>query len=359
MTRPTAVTSVQSGSTWHSCTTIHGIPAQESIIASTEFVHPQLAPLFTSAVAAHATVLADDLGLFEKLAKERIKESDLEKDPWSAQRVKITGVLQALCRAGAVEHRDFSYELTELGSDLHQQAPIFKLWFGAYASVLAGAVAGVPDPATLVRGAVVAESSSRVGAQYLDETLLDLVTSLAPRGRICDLGCGTGSRLLAMCTRAEQPGIGFDISSTAVDAAQNTVRDARVLGVELEIRQADVTMLTDSRPDVDIVTQAFMTHHIAPDDHCADVLRSYRARFPRARYLVVFDTVSPTAASASSPELFAPGFDYIHALRGMEPRTHEAARRVFAESGYHCLREITLAVPNSYAWVLRPDGRAA
>lgn len=162
-----------------------------------------------------------------------------------------------------------------------------------------------------------------------------------------------------MCTRAEQPGIGFDISSTAVDAAQNTVRDARVLGVDLEIQQADVTMLTDTWPDVDIVTQAFMTHHIAPDDHCADVLRSYRVRFPRARYLVVFDTVAPASTSASSPELFAPGFDYIHALQGMEPRTREAARRVFAEAGYRCLREITLAVPNSYAWVLRPDDGAA
>ncbi|MGW2257212.1 methyltransferase domain-containing protein [Streptomyces sp. NPDC001780] len=206
---------------------------------------------------------------------------------------------------------------------------------------------------------MVAESSSRVGAQYLDGTILDLVASLAPRGALCDLGCGTGSRLLAMCTRAGRPGLGFDISAAAVDSARRTVRDARAVGVALDIRQADVTRLAGSRPEVDIVTQAFMTHHIAPDERGVRVLRSYQERFPNARYLVVFDTVASPATSAPAPELFAPGFDYIHALQGMEPRTYEAARRVFAEAGYHCLREITLDVPNSYAWVLRPDGRAA
>ncbi|MFF8916066.1 methyltransferase domain-containing protein [Streptomyces sp. NPDC015032] len=210
-----------------------------------------------------------------------------------------------------------------------------------------------------MRGAVVAEASSRVGAQYLDETILDLVASLAPRGPLCDLGCGTGSRLLAMCTRAGQPGLGFDISAAAVDAAQRTVRDARAVGVALDIREADVARLTENRPEVDIVTQAFMTHHIAPDDHCVTVLRSYQERFPNARYLVVFDTVVSPTTSAPAPELFAPGFDYIHALQGMEPRTYAAARRVFAEAGYRCLREITLDVPNSYAWVLQPDGRTA
>lgn len=206
---------------------------------------------------------------------------------------------------------------------------------------------------------MVAESSSRVGAQYLDETILDLIASLAPQGPLCDLGCGTGSRLLAMCTRAGQPGLGLDISVAAVDAAQRTVRDARAVGVALDIRQADVARLTENRPEVDIITQTFMTHHVAPDAHCVAVLRSYQERFPNARYLVVFDTVTSPAAAVPAPELFAPGFDYIHALQGMEPRTHEAARRVFDEAGYHCLREITLDVPNSYAWVLQPDGRAA
>ncbi|WP_229403253.1 class I SAM-dependent methyltransferase [Micromonospora okii] len=322
-------------------------------MASDEFTHPQLAPLFTGAVAAHAIVVADDLGLFSALSKGPLRESSLNEQPWLHSRVRTRGVLHALHRAGLVQRRGSSFVLSELGSELQPHVPIFKLWFGGYASVLAQHVAGTPDSVTLARGDVVAESSSRIGAQHLDETILQIVEDLEPQGAICDIGCGSATRLLSMCKRTRQPGVGFDISPAAVRTAQNTVRDARALDIDLHVMQGDATALRHPHPAVDIVTQAFMTHHIAPDDYCAAVLRSYRVTFPNARYLVIFDTVMPPP-STEGPELFGPGFDYVHALQGMEPRSREAVRGLVRDAGYRCVREVELTIPHSYAWVMQP-----
>ncbi|MEU8787251.1 methyltransferase domain-containing protein [Streptomyces sp. NPDC048637] len=322
-------------------------------MAGNEFAHSQMAQMFTGAVAAHAVVVADDIGLFDALIKDPVRESDLNKPPWLHDRVRARGVLQALLRAGIVRRSDRAFELTELGTDLQRHVAVFKLWFGGYASVLARNVAGTPDPTTHARGSVVAESSGRIGAQHLDETILQLLESLQPRGAICDLGCGAATRLLAVCERTGQPGLGFDISASAVQSAQAAVRDARALGIQLDVQRGDATAPGRQRPDVDIVMQAFMTHHIAPDDYCAAVLRSYKQTFPNARYLVVFDTVTPPA-SVEGAELFGPGFDYLHALQGMEPRSSEAMRRLIREAGYRCMQETALSVPHSYAWILQP-----
>ncbi|MEV0729276.1 class I SAM-dependent methyltransferase [Polymorphospora sp. NPDC050346] len=320
-------------------------------MASVEFKHPQIAPVFTGAFAAHATVLADDLGLFRALADTTLTDHDLDRPPWVENRIRIEGVLNALCRIDAVRRTADAYRLTDFGLELGRQAPVFRLWLGGYASVLADQISGAVDPRSGVRGGVVAESSSQIGSRYIDETFIQLVDSLQPAGRICDLGCGTGRRLLKICRETGQPGLGYDISADAIRAAQATVAEARGLGIDLEINQGDATTLPRNVSDVDIVTQAFMTHHIAPDDYCTAVLASYRVRFPGARYLVVFDTVS--SSDPEHPELFAPGFDYIHALQNMEPRSRADALRIFDEAGYSCQQELELAVPNSYAWVLK------
>ncbi|MFF8557201.1 class I SAM-dependent methyltransferase [Streptomyces sp. NPDC015501] len=321
----------------------------------TDFAQSAVASIFTGAIASHAAVLADDLGLFDALAKGKLRNRDLDRSPWLRNRIRISGALEALCRVGAVQRCTDGYELTDVGTELAGQVPVFRLWLGGYASVLAGQISIGADPATGVHGGIVAESSGAIGARYLDETIVNLLESLRPEGRICDIGCGTGARLLRVCRRVNQPGIGYDLSAKAVEAARETVDEARRIGVDIDVRQGDATALTQDHPDVDIVTQAFMTHHIAPDEYCAAVLRSYRSRFPRARYLVIFDTVP--SQDSEEPEIFAPGFDYIHALQNMEPRSRGAARRMFTEAGYICREEVELAVPNSYAWVLEMRDR--
>ena len=50
------------------------------------------------------------------------------------------------------------------------------------------------------------------GINNLDPLILDVFRAIKPKGTICDLGCGTGERLVQICKTLNSPGLGIEKS---------------------------------------------------------------------------------------------------------------------------------------------------
>lgn len=311
------------------------------------------ASLFTAGVACHSIIAASRINLLEKLNEtditiEQVREQHPQMDP-----VILEGILRSLCYAEVVKKKGNIYCLTALGKEVLRDLPSYILWFDGYASLLSkqGSISEGVDTFTYqdIDPVIVADNSALIGKQSADMYLLDALESLNPKHPICDLGCGNGSRIIKICETFSVDGYGFDISKKAIQEAIKKAESHK--DHTFHFFNHDVTNIEGQWLDVDIIMQTFMTHHIVPDERCADVFVSYKNNFPNMRYLIILDVVT-SENEALSPTMFAPGFDYIHRLQGLLPRTRPQMMKTFASANYRLHKEIKLALPNGYLWIL-------
>jgi SAM-dependent methyltransferase len=105
-------------------------------------------------------------------------------------------------------------------------------------------------------------------------TLQHLASSGAIRGRVIDLGCGTGEHAL-MCAQLGLDATGVDISTAAIEAAEQKARQ-RTLTARFLCR--DVVGLTDLGETFDTVLDCGLYVHLCDDDaDRAAYLRSLRS----------------------------------------------------------------------------------
>lgn len=117
----------------------------------------------------------------------------------------------------------------------------------------------------------------------------------------------------------------------------------------IEVIEADITQLKGVWEDVELGLISIVLHDIEPEEKCISFLTSLKDHFPRMQGLIVVDIVS---MSQAVPTNF-PGFDYVHGLQGISPRTYEETIRLFAKSQLSIVREVAVPnMPNTYIWVL-------
>jgi SAM-dependent methyltransferase len=116
-------------------------------------------------------------------------------------------------------------------------------------------------------------------------TLQRLASIGAIRGRVIDLGCGTGEHAL-MCAQLGLDTTGVDISVAAIEAAENKARQRNVTA---RFVRRDVRELSDLGESFDTVLDCGLYVHLCDDDaDRAAYLRSVRSlTHPGSRYFML------------------------------------------------------------------------
>lgn len=144
-----------------------------------------------------------------------------------------------------------------------------------------------------------------IGAEY-DKVILDprrtasdllfapIVRRLPRRGRMLDIGCGTGQ---ALCRFAARPArfkriLALDHSSGMLESARRNVAGAGISRVEFQ--QTDVLEWLAEAPEqgFDLITAIGFLHHL-DDDQVREVIASLSACLARGGKIVIADPLDP------------------------------------------------------------------
>lgn len=98
--------------------------------------------------------------------------------------------------------------------------------------------------------------------------LLDFINAHQP-GRALDLGCGTGTNLVTLAKHGWKV-IGVDFASRALKLAR---RKARQAGVDVDLRQEDVTRLASINGTFDLILDMGCYHSLPPARRPSYILR--------------------------------------------------------------------------------------
>lgn len=306
--------------------------------------------IFSSGITCHALSALSNIGIFNLLEENRITFGMIKKNYPTINEIALNSLFSTLKISGIVSERDGIFTFTSFGQEALKNIGEFSLWFGAY-SKLYGKLEDIVVGSDSVKhsdfkGELVGKASAEIGYKKVDPILYNVLDRLNLKDKVCDLGCGGGQRLNSICDRYNVEGIGIDLNPEAIASAHFNFPNSNI-----SFLNGDVTKLSDQFPNVELLLQTFMTHHITPNNSCVNVLNHYRDCFPNAKYFIILDTVSPEIDS-HQPELFTSGFILIHGLQGLRPRTKSEMREIIKEAHYKLLEEIPLEVPNSYLWLL-------
>jgi hypothetical protein len=321
---------------------------EKASIPSKENLSDPSLSFIASGIACHALNLIDRAGILQTIQNQgsfdvrALNDSKFFKHP-----AAIKAALLSLANAGVMEKEGNTYSLTSLGQNLCNRIGLIRMLYDGYGELMAHssniALGKVKKPEHFMNHKAIAEASIQFGEE-LDHQLIDVVQKLRPKGTICDLGCGTGDKLLKICNATGKPGLGIDIDDDAFTTAKE-------LSSSISLEKGDVTALEGIWEDIDIVLQTFVTHDFNPEEKCISSLASYKKNFPHMKYLIVVDIVAPDDRSST----FMPGYDYVHGLLGIEIRSFEKTTSLFTRAGYEVFKELPVAsLPNTFIWVLKP-----
>ena len=193
----------------------------------------------------------------------------------------------------------------------------------------------------------IANSSVNFGLGKVDQEIFDILQHVNPIGTICDLGCGNGEKLISICDKFGSSGFGIDICKEAFAKIKDSISSKD----RIEFIQSDITKLNGIWEDVDVALMNMVFHDIYPSSKAVEFLKSLRSHFPRLRCLLIVDIV--TVSDAVSTIL--PGFDYVHGLQGIVPRSYDEMIETFRQSGYQVIKETKIKnIPNMFIWALSP-----
>ncbi|MDP1608386.1 MAG: methyltransferase domain-containing protein [Chlamydiales bacterium] len=243
------------------------------------------------------------------------------------------------------------YKLTRLGHDLVDHIGILTVPLLGYRKLFANQLQILKDPSSTshkdIDFSALALASNDFGLMDLDPLLLEIFIKLRPKGTICDLGCGSGEKLRKICKATGVPGLGIDQSEQVIKKSRNQTEHFP----KIEMITGNITKLENVWEDVELALMCFVCHDIVSFEQCAQVLKSLYVTFPRLRYLVLADIVSP---SEKVPTIM-PGFDYVHGLQGITTRNYEETLEVFKLANFNVFNEFKVPnMPNTFIWILQP-----
>lgn len=300
----------------------------------------------TVGFACHSLCLLEESGILPILLE---KGTYLEKDINRAPNPPLLrSAFVTLVDADVLEWSDETFFLTDFGRYLGENIGTFLITFIGYRKLLAKQDLLLNHPEQWDDSEIdyqsVAVSSINFGHRFVDPILVEIVKEIQPRGTICDLGCGTGEKLVNFCAAAQTSGLGFENDRKVVDDSKTFTKGHP----EIEIIQADITKLKGIWEDVEMGFIGMVLHDF-DEKKCVTFLKSLAEHFPWMRSLIIFDIVT---MSQEVPTIL-PGFDYVHGLQGIRPRTHRENLEVFEKAGYALRKEVVVPhMPNTYIWVL-------
>lgn len=298
-------------------------------------------------IGCNCLIYLYEAGLLNQLnCNNLLNEQEIQQHP---QSIPILSALRTLIYCKAVEKENGAFKLTSLGNELCSQIGLLRVLFDGYGNLMSHhkelAAGEIEDPKKLLRGPSISNAAVQLAASAFDSLILEEFKHLKFSGTICDLGCGLGRMLLKICELTNNPGLGFDNESKVVEQAQKMLQNTPV-----SVERGNITQLNGVWEDVVILLQCHVFHDFESKT-CVKIMNSFLGNFPNLKYFYFLDTV---AASSDSIEML-PGFDYVHGLLGISPRTYEETLKMFDSSKYNVVKEVKVArLPNTFLWVLTP-----
>ena len=305
-------------------------------------------------LACHAICLIESAGILQLLKQGKGFQHNQLSNYCNPHLLKAAFV--TLIGAGVITLSNDTYNLTALGEDLAKNIGIILLPFVGYRKLLAKQFELLQHPKcwkdTDIDYSAIALASIEFGLHDLDPLIMNVFRDLDPQGTICDLGCGTGEKLVKICKDLDVSGLGIEKNPQVIKRSSKFTK----YWSRVEIIQGDIFNLQGVWEDIEIAMISFVYHDINPLNRCLTFLSSLHQHFPHLRYLVVVDIVS---LSEGFPSIM-PGFDYVHGLQGITPRTYEETLDTFTKANFRVFKEIAVPnMPNTFIWVVGQNKKAA
>ncbi len=300
-------------------------------------------------LACHAICLIERAGILKILKNRDFRSSQL-KNYRNPHLVKAA--LATLVGAKVLLLKDDIYALTDLGESLARNMGTIMIPFIGYRKLLAKQFELLQHPRAWkefdIDYPAIALASIEFGLSDLDPVLMDIFKSLKPKGTICDLGCGTGEKLVRICKTLKVSGLGIEKSSQVIKKSKKFTRGCP----QVEIIKGDIFNLRGVCEDIEIAMISQVYHDIHSLNQCVKFLNSLSDHFPRLRCLIIADIVS---LSESLPSIM-PGFDYVHGLQGVTPRSYEETIETFTKADFKVFKEVAVPnMPNTFIWVIKQN----
>lgn len=303
----------------------------------------------SAGVACYAFSLIDELGLLEQL----INEEGLSPDCFElySNPLVIRTAINTLKCNNIILFDQSVFRLTSLGENLVEHRSSIGLIYNGYGKVLASQIKITKEQLfnnnyvkDLINDKAISRASSHLGNTFFNAKLLEILQKHSIHGTICDLGCGDASTLISLCREKKLAGLGFDFSESSIEDAKKNL----FYNEDVVLLTKDICNINEIYEDVEVLISSFVMHDFS-DILCKKMFKSFKIFFPNAKIFVYIDAVSPENGHHSQ----LPGFDYVHSLLGIKPRTFEETSTLLTESGFQILnQEAIIGLTNCYIWTL-------
>jgi hypothetical protein len=261
----------------------------------------------------------------------------------------IASALITLEKCDVIKKEGDNFYVTAFGRSLSEHIGLIVMFFDGYANLISqqGQIAqnGKRNEKKLVNGMAVSKASTLISDKMIDPIIINEILEVNLSGTVCDLGCGNATMLSKICEKTGKAGLGFDSEPKVVEQARKRLKKTNIT-VEL----GNISKLRGIWEDVVILMQCHVFHDFTPEENCIDIINSYLYTFPNMKCFFYLDTVAPSPARN---KIF-PGFDYVHGLLGIPTRTYEETLKMFSNSMYKVIKEVSLELPNTFLWLLSP-----
>lgn len=320
------------------------------------------AQLFNSHICAAALAAATDLGLLEHLQDHGTIDLNTWSESNNLDLPTLRGIASALAAFGIVGLQTAeSIQRGEMFSEAFRYRGFFRWLIGGYGGLwhnLAGMARFGDGAANAVRStrdeAAIALAASVCGEELVDP-VFDEVFQSVPATRICDLGCGSGERLIRWASKYKDLHcIGIDISPDAARTATSAV-SRHNLDDRISIITADVRSLVrgDWCASIELLVSVFMGHDLWPRKNCIATLERLKTVFPAARRFLLCDTHRSCRPLAPDTQIFTMGFEISHAIMNQSIPSVDEWIGVFGEAGWRCSGIRDTKIPYSTIFDLR------
>lgn len=130
------------------------------------------------------------------------------------------------------------------------------------------------------------------------QELLDFIATHEP-GRALDLGCGTGTNVITLARHGWQV-VGMDFAQRAISIA---IKKARQNGVDIDLRQEDVTQLNSFKGRFDLILDMGCFHSLPTNKRSSYILKIDQLLSDSGTFLLyLFFTSSPLGSGPGAFE---------------------------------------------------------
>lgn len=309
--------------------------------------------IITHGIACNCLITLSKTPLWDFFVRN--EEIDVESVKKCSPYPTIYSCMITLIEAGILYREAEVYKLTPVGQSLIlDYQGLNQMLFDGYSKLIETqeAIKAENNVSTVqlqrhLKGKEIADASIIFGEKTIDPIILEELKRTNFNGTICDLGAGLCEKLIKICKEIDVPGLGIDSNHDVIQSANQKIQRSQVNNLYAE--QGDITSLEGVWEDVVILMQCFVFHDFNPNELAVKILNSYVKNFPNLKLFFYVDIVSP---SESHPNLM-PGFDYVHGLMKIKPRTYEETIQMFNQSKFNVAKEISIdSLPNTYLWIL-------